>query len=422
MTIICVPVQTKKQQHTAFNLGADLVEYDFGSYKLLLGKDHKWIDRDFRSPLASDIVSYHNFDQMPEDLEKLLFQMRQKRGKFYKIAAKATSTLDALKMVAFTQKHPDVIGICMGDEGIVSRILGHAPLSYAALSDEERSAPGQLLLEEVLSLYKLRERRHPWYGLIGDPVSQSIGHLYHNPERLYVKMRLSPHLLPSFFHLYASFFSGLSVTRPLKEAVIPYLDQIDPTAGAIGAVNTIVFHQGKSHGFNTDGEGALEALGSVAGKKILILGTGGSARAIGYTALQKGATVSFLGRNKAKAETLASQFQCRFGFHPYDMLINTIPGLKKPFPCPILREATVMDIVFGPSELLKCAKESQCHCISADKMFIYQAKRQQALWDYFFLLSHAPINRLNLKYDSLRPWLGSSSTSTSNSTSTGAKI
>ena len=78
------------------------------------------------------------------------------------------------------------------------------------------------------------------------------------------------------------------MTAPLKEAVLPYVDVLDPEAKAIGAVNTLTFNDGKIYGANTDGNAAVDVLGKVKNKTIVLLGAGGSARAIGYIAHKRG--------------------------------------------------------------------------------------------------------------------------------------
>lgn len=79
-------------------------------------------------------------------------------------------------------------------------------------------------------------------------------------------------------------FRGLSVTMPLKESILPFLDALDPEARSIGAVNTLVLENNQWVGFNTDGKGALNALGNVVGQRIALVGTGGAAKAIAYEA------------------------------------------------------------------------------------------------------------------------------------------
>mgnify|MGYP000031079876 CR=1 FL=1 len=204
MTKICIPSTSHPIPPEV-----ELIEYDRGEYKELLDKAHNTVffDYDIKKipshiPVEQLILSYHNFENTPHDLEALLQLLKRKgRAKFYKIATFATSTLDALRMLLFVQKHPEVIGLCMGPLGSITRILAPifaVPLAYAPLAPEEKSAPGQLLLSELQEIYhftKLRKQT-PIYGLIGNPISQSPGHLYHNKlfqggaKGVYVKMEL----------------------------------------------------------------------------------------------------------------------------------------------------------------------------------------------------------------------------------------
>src|SRR6185437_13162580 len=172
------------------------------------------------------------------------------------------SSLDALRMLEFVRKHSNVIGLCMGELGQITRILAPVvgtPLMYAPIS-----APilGQLEYRVLVNTYRFRELdpQTAIYGLIGNPVTQSIGHEFHNryfqhlkQNAVYVKIPLHLQELEAFL-TYAKRlpFQGLSVTMPFKEKIIPFLDEIDPVAKEIGAVNTLLFRAGKIWGYNTD--------------------------------------------------------------------------------------------------------------------------------------------------------------------------
>ncbi|MFN2369347.1 MAG: shikimate dehydrogenase, partial [Desulfurivibrionaceae bacterium] len=106
---------------------------------------------------------------------------------------------------------------------------------------------------------------------------------------------------------------GVSVTIPHKQAVIPFLDSIDPVAARIGAVNTLVIKDGRIHGSNTDWQGANRALAEVielAGAKVVLLGAGGSARALGFGLLEAGAEVVIASRTPARGLALAADLNC----------------------------------------------------------------------------------------------------------------
>ena len=103
---------------------------------------------------------------------------------------------------------------------------------------------------------------------------------------------------------------GLNVTMPHKNAVIEYLDELDPTAKTIGSVNTILNKDGKLFGFNTDGVGALNAFEQngikIKGKKIMLLGAGGAAKAIAFTLSQEADEMAILNRTPKQAEEVAN--------------------------------------------------------------------------------------------------------------------
>src|SRR3569832_465674 len=180
MKLVCAPVKRWPQKQPA-----DLYEFVDGRRKLLYDKDQKlcFVDIDWKEkiePLPNLILSYHNFDQTP-DLSSILAEMKQRAplARYYKIATYANSTLDTIKMLHFQRQHPDVIGISMGEKGILSRIM--SPFTYAPLCEEDKCAPGQLLLSELETIYHWRQVTFATklYALLGDPVKQSIGHLYH---------------------------------------------------------------------------------------------------------------------------------------------------------------------------------------------------------------------------------------------------
>lgn len=205
---------------------------------------------------------------------------------------------------------------------------------------------------------------------------------------------------------------GLSVTVPHKMAVIPCLDRLDPLAERIGAVNTIVADSdGRLTGYNTDGLGAMAALeaGGVSpqGKRVALLGSGGAARAIAFTLLDRGKTDSLnvLGIIPEQLERLVADLNRETGkevgcqiaessslatlLPDTDILINATPvGMspqvnETPVPGEMLhKNLAVFDIVYTPirTQLLKDAEENQCQTVGGVEMFIHQAVAQFELW------------------------------------------
>lgn len=354
------------------------------------------------------ILSYHNFVGIPEDLEEIYRKMEKRPAFFYKIAVHVNNSVDALRLLCWAKKgEGKLIAIGMGSYGQISRILGpllRMPITYAALEAEQKSAPGQLVVKTLIELYHYHSLNPHTkiYGLIGDPVEQSIGHENHNRrfvaygvDALYVKMQVTPAELFNFLQFAKQLpFDGLSVTMPLKEAILPFLNEIDPEALAIGAVNTLHFKEGKIFGFNTDGRGALNAIesaGKVKGKRVVIIGAGGAAKAIAYEAVQRGGVVTILNRDEEKALAISRRLGCigkglDFMAHcfeeGYDILINST-SISQPIPFKyILSEVIVMDIMTTPKEtlFLQDAKKKGCRILYGYQMFIEQALGQFNIW------------------------------------------
>lgn len=349
------------------------------------------------------VLSYHNFQGTPTDLDEIYGAMSKYPAFSYKLAAMAHSTNDALKLLLFAKHHPKLSAICMGEKGKFARVLGPVVgnlVDYGSVKAEEETGPGQLTIREWVDIYRydsLNKETHI-YGLIGDPVGRSIGHLYHNEvfqkkglNAVYVKMELRPNDLVEFIPLAKAIgIRGLSVTMPLKERVLAYLDQIETSALQIGAINTLRFETGKIVGTNTDGVGALDAIErklSVQGKKIVLLGAGGAARAIAFEAKKRGADLIILNRTVQRAKQLAFELNCIGGGldempTEYDILVNCSPD-----PMPIESEkikngAFVMDVVCSlqKTPFLEQAVIKKCQIVCGEEMFFNQAAIQTVFW------------------------------------------
>lgn len=349
-------------------------------------------------PNTKCIVSYHNFQGVPEDLE-VIYDRMQKYGAFgYKLAVKVYSTVEALKMLIFAKTHSNVSAICMGEAGEFARVLGPVvgnQVHYACATPEEKTAPGQLTVRELTEIYHFSSlnQQTSIYGLIGNPVVHSVGHLHHNGvfrkrnvNAVYVKMALEEKELAEFFVLAKKIgIKGLSVTAPLKEKVLPFLDETTWEARQIGAVNTLLFRDGKIYGTNTDGMGALDAIekrGAVKGKIVVLLGAGGAARAIAFEAKRRGAEVLILNRTMVRAEAVAADLGCQAAEampFMYDIVVNCASG---PVGIEIKEGTLAMDVVYHPkeTEFLKMALSRGCQIVYGEEMFLNQAAYQTAYW------------------------------------------
>ena len=238
--------------------------------------------------------------------------------------------------------------------------------------------------------------------LIGDPVEHSLSPLIHNAgyrslgiNYAHVLFRVSD-VKRAVEGIRGLGIRGASVTIPHKTSVLKYLDRVDPLAGKIGAVNTIVNDGGILTGYNTDGDGALKALDEVTklkGKEAILVGAGGAASAIAFGLEARGVKLVVLNRTEDKARKLAKRVNAKESgnlerlseISSADVLINTTSVGMWPetdqsiIPKELLHDGlTVFDIVYNPKEtrLLIEARERGCTIVYGYKMFLYQAARQ----------------------------------------------
>jgi 3-dehydroquinate dehydratase/shikimate dehydrogenase len=354
-----------------------------------------------KSPKTKIVLSFHDFEKMPNDLEKLYRHMSRYPAFTYKIAALTRSTNEALKLLLFAKTHPKTSAICMGEKGSFGRVLGPVVgnlIDFACLDGELPLGPGQLSVSEFLNIYRYPSlnRQTAIYGLIGDPIEKSPGQLYHNQafreknlNAVYVKMSLQSDELTPFIPLAKEIgIRGLSVTIPLKEKVLPFVEP--GSEHSIGALNTLRFKETAIYGTNTDGRGALDAIEQrvpLLGKKVVLLGAGGAARGIAFEAKKRGAKLLILNRTLERAKELAIELDCEAATLDevppnYDVLINSTSDPMPIDPHKIQMGTVVMDVVYFPREtsFLKEASLRGCSLIYGDEMFLNQAAGQIAFW------------------------------------------
>ncbi|XP_022723003.1 bifunctional 3-dehydroquinate dehydratase/shikimate dehydrogenase, chloroplastic isoform X2 [Durio zibethinus] len=315
-----------------------------------------------------------------------------------------------------------IIGIVMGDRGLISRILcakfgGY--LTFGTLEAGVVSAPGQPTIEDLLNLYNFRQLGPDTkvYGVIGKPVGHSKSPMLYNEafksagfNGVYVHLLVDD--LSKFFQTYSSTdFAGFSCTIPHKEAAVKCCDEVDPVAKSIGAVNCIIRSQsdGKLFGYNTDYVGAISAIEDglrarynisgiadlpLAGKLFVVIGAGGAGKALAYGAKQKGARVVIANRTYERAKEHADiiggdalSLADLVRFHPEEgmILANTTsvgmqPNIDEtPIPKDVLKYySLVFDAIYTPkiTRLLREAEESGATIVSGLEMFIRQAYEQ----------------------------------------------
>lgn len=279
-----------------------------------------------------------------------------------------------------------------------------------------------------------------YFCVIGHPIKHSLSPRIHNAwfkkKRIkanYKAVEVLPENLAIFMKNFREEFAGANVTIPHKQTVMKFLDWISPEARLIGAVNTIVNRKGKLCGYNTDIVGAMNALKkagkvwTLTGKRVVVLGAGGAARAVVYGLVKAGACVRVLNRTPAHAKKLMNELGAKKSKNSYgkivgsledfdpsdcDILINTTsvgmwPNIKdSPLPDfkvrmkkranshaefppwqggrakKMSKKVVVMDIIYRPriTKLLRDAQSAGCKIITGDHMFLAQAKKS---FEYF---------------------------------------
>ena len=371
-----------------------------------------------RRPGTRLIVSYHNFEETPEDLETVYAGVLERRPDVAKVVTTARDISDNLRLFRLLKgASVPTIAFAMGERGLVSRVLTRkfgGYLTFGALRPGAESAPGQLTAEELRSLYHYKQitAETAVYGVIGNPIAHSLSPHIHNAafRQAGLDAVYLPFLVDDVVQFVRAFrevpVSGYSVTIPHKVGVMEALDEVAPAAREIGAVNTVVRRAGRLLGSNTDCPAAVEALlgalgggeatGSpLAGRRVVLLGAGGAARAVAYGLSREGVLLTILNRTPARAEALARELGARCGGLdrlaevPCDILVHTTSVGMHPrvgesiVPAEALRPGMVVfDAVYNPvrTRLLAEAERAGCVTVSGVDWFVEQAALQFGTW------------------------------------------
>lgn len=191
---------------------------------------------------------------------------------------------------------------------------------------------------------------------------------------------------------------GFGVSMPFKIEILRHLDQVDPLAARIGAVNTVVNDNGSLTGYNADAYGAAEALAQVTaidGKKVLVIGAGGAARAVAHGLKDRGASIHLVNRRAEPAEEIArsvdgtaAPLDSLRGLEGFDVMVHTTPVGMSDHPGMIVpanwlrADLVVFDAVYKPveTELIKQARAIGAKIVHGGKMLLHQAFRQFELY------------------------------------------
>lgn len=246
------------------------------------------------------------------------------------------------------------------------------------------------------------------FAVIGNPVKHSLSPAMMNAAfkslnipAVYLALQVDD-FQEDMETLFKMGFQGLSVTLPHKETAFREAVEVDATARAIGAVNTLRRCANGWEGRNTDWLGATLALSratSLEGKPVLVLGAGGVARAVVYGLKREGALVTVSNRSIERGEALAEAFQCAFiplsalNFPRRDLDFQivvqcTSVGLMGAQSAPLLPQSffhsamTVMDTVYRPfwTPFMLSAQKAGCKLVSGSEMLLYQGVAQLEWW------------------------------------------
>jgi 3-dehydroquinate dehydratase/shikimate dehydrogenase len=357
------------------------------------------------------LVSFHDFTRT-KGLEQAAKRIEAFDPDFVKVVSTARTLADNLAVLRLIEDHSlssHVVGIAMGEEGLVSRVLGPragAAFTFAAPDDGAETAPGQVSARTMLDLYRLEQLDQATriFGVAGNPIGHSLSPLMHNTAfrresvnavMLPLKVRALDDLLTVVRDLP---LGGVAVTMPLKQEVLPHLANMDPLTARIGACNTLrTGADGKIYGFNTDVAGVVRPLEKrmrLKGARIVVLGAGGAARAAVFGLVEQGAEVFVVNRTHETAVALARKAHAKslkqelLAKNKFDALINTTPcgmaGVKQALPIKEseLNVSLVFDMVYNPLDtpLLKLAKARGLAVVSGLEMFVQQGARQFEIW------------------------------------------
>ncbi|WP_312024225.1 shikimate dehydrogenase [Edaphobacter aggregans] len=357
------------------------------------------------------IISHHDFNAT-KDLDGIYQRIAPFQPDFVKIVPTAKSLTDNVTLIRFLERMTDnsnIIGICMGDAGIISRVLGlraGSAFTFAAATPGEETGPGQIAARTLIETYRVDQvdAATKVYGVAGNPIKSSLSPVMMNTafrrETVNaVYLALQSHKVTDLLKLVHEIpIQGLSVTMPHKQEIMSHLEKTDPLSAKIGASNTVLRAQdGKLYGFNTDVAGIvgpLEKRMSLRGAKALVLGAGGAARAAVFGLRDKGADVFILNRTAETAQKLAKQSGSKtikkeaLAKTPFDVIINATPigmaGQKgaQLLEAKDLNTKLVFDLVYNPVEtpLLRLARQQSIPIITGVEMFVQQGARQFEIW------------------------------------------
>lgn len=367
--------------------------------------------RHLRSRGAALIVSWHDFEST-RDLDAIFERIHPFHPEFVKIVSTARSLSDNVTMMRFLERRRDeanLIGISMGDQGTISRVLGlraGSVFTFASAHAGEETGPGQIDARTLRDAWRIGhiDASTKVYGVAGNPVRHSLSPLMQNMA--FRRETVNAVFLPLQTTRMSDLLTltrevplhGLAVTMPFKTEILRHLEKTDALSEKIGACNTVVRAQdGKLYGFNTDVAAIVRPLERrlpLRGAKILVLGAGGAARAAVFGLVDKGAEVLICNRTPDAAKKLARQAKAKsirrelLAKTSFDVIVNATPvgmhGVKpaSPLDAKEINARLVFDLVYNPIDtpLIRMAREKGLPVVTGVEMFVHQGARQFEIW------------------------------------------
>ncbi len=375
------------------------------------------------------ILSFHDFNGDSDGLDVIYERLSSTVADVVKIAVQTKDVTDSLpvwKLLERAKKdNKNIIPIAMGEAGKWTRILGLAHgsyMTYASLNAGQETAAGQITAKDLKEVYRVKELdlNTKVYGVIGDPVAESLSPYIHNPA--FVEQKINAVFIPLQVKNLDEFirrmvrretrevelnFAGFAVTMPHKQAIIKHLDGVDPIAEKIGAVNTVNIKNGKLIGYNTDAYGFItplkETFSNIEDARVAVFGAGGAARACVFALKQENADVTVFARDMKQANLFANEFDVEISeisnlkfqiaksvSDNFDIIVNATPlGMKGDLENETLLTADdlkgvkcVYDLVTSPTDtpLIAEAKRANVPTLGGIEMLIHQGAKQFEIW------------------------------------------
>ncbi len=342
------------------------------------------------------IVSHHNFDRTPS-AEEIVSILDSNTAEITKGAFSVRSFVDLMSILdasrSLKRKH---VLLGMDDTGTITR------LRQSTLGNEftfgyvgEPTAPGQLCADDMEALGD----DCTIVGITGNPLAHSLSPIMQNSAIMSagidaIYLRFPSDSVERIGDVIRGYdIRGMNVTIPYKSAVIEQMDSLSESAESIGAVNTIINDNGRLIGDNTDSKGVEFAFRNDvpdAGTKVLIMGSGGAARAAVHAMTGMGCEVTVCGRNADTVDRISKEFSVtgtsRADASDHDIVINCTPigmetGGEYPATLSLRKEHTVFDAVYNRvTPLMELAHRSGCKVLDGRDMLIGQGAESFRLW------------------------------------------